>query len=327
MSSSFWSLYRYFAVILSFCLIISLVGPSFTEAAPGEAKRGHKKENLNADIGELPNKLPKEKLELTNKRTPFSTRYLNPDGSFTEEIYMEQQFYQDPTDKKWKKIDNKLKNSAKKAGKFENTSSDQKVWFTQETGNGELFTVEKNEKTISLVPVKAKKAKGIVKNNEVNYKGVFENVDVHYRVQGSAVKEDIILHEYKNENTFSFELKMKGVSPHKEKNGTIIFKDSTGNQVWFFELPFMTDANGKYSDKVSLDLRKENGKTFVDVVADQAFLEDPETQYPVTIDPTINSWDVLRDNFVASSFQDSIYSSNTYMHTGYKATLERPVPS
>ena len=319
MFSSFRSFYRYFAVIVSICLIISLVGPGFTEATPGEAERGPKKENLNVDIGELPNKPPKEKMELTNKRTPFSTRYINPDGSFTEEIYMEQQFYQDPSDKKWKKIDNKLKNSTKKAGKFENTANDQKVWFTQETGNGELVTVEKNEKTISLVPVKAKKAKGTVKNNEVNYKGVFENVDVHYRVQGNAVKEDIILHEYQNENTFSFELKMKGVSPHKEKNGTIIFKDSTGNQVWFFELPFMTDAKGKYSDKVSLDLRKENGKTFVDVVADQAFLEDPDTQYPVTIDPTINSWDVLRDNFVASSFPDSIYSSNTYMHTGYNS--------
>lgn len=319
MSSSFRSFYRYFAVIVSFCLFISLVGPGFTEAAPGAAERSPKKENLNADIGELPNKLPKEKLELTNKRTPFSTRYLNPDGSFTEEIFMEQQFYQDPSDKKWKKIDNKLKNSTKKVGKYENTANDQKVWFAQDTGNGELVTVEKNEKTISFVPVKAKKAKGTVKNNEVNYKGVFDNVDVHYRVQGSAVKEDIILNQYQNENTFSFELKMKGVTPHKEKNGTILFKDSKGKSVWFFENPYMTDAKGKYSEKVSLDLREQNGKMFVDVIADQAFLKNPETQYPVTIDPTINSWDVIRDNFIASSFPDSIYSSNTYMHTGYNS--------
>ncbi|GAE48103.1 DNRLRE domain-containing protein [Mesobacillus boroniphilus] len=319
MASSFRSFYRYFAVIVSFCLIISLVGPSFTEAAPGEAKRTPKKETLTAEIGELPNKLPKEKLELTNKRTPFSTRYLNPDGSFTEEIFMEQQFYQDPSDKKWKKIDNKLKNSTKKAGKFENNANHQKVWFTQEAGNGELVSVEKDEKSISFVPVKAKKVKGTAKNNEVTYKGIFDNVDVHYRVHGSAVKEDIILHQYQNENTFSFELKMKGVTPHKEKNGTIIFKDSKGKTVWFFENPYMTDAKGKYSEKVSLDIREENGKTFVDVVADQSFLKDPETQYPVTIDPTIDSWNVLRDNFVASSFPDSIYSSNTYMNTGYNS--------
>ncbi|MFT8320584.1 MAG: hypothetical protein ABF649_06730 [Bacillus sp. (in: firmicutes)] len=83
-------------------------------------------------------------------------------------------------------------------GKFENTANDQKVWFTQETRNGELVTVEKNEQTISFVPIKAKKAQGTEKNNEVNYKGVFDNVDVLYRVQGSAVKEDIILNQYQN---------------------------------------------------------------------------------------------------------------------------------
>ncbi|ESU31423.1 hypothetical protein G3A_16780 [Bacillus sp. 17376] len=114
-------------------------------------------------------------------------------------------------------------------------------------------------------------------------------------------------------------MKVKGVSPQKEKNGTIVFKDSKGKTVWFFENPYMTDAKGNYSEKVSLNLREENGKTFVDVVADQVFLKNPETQYPVTIDPTIDSWNVLRDNFVASSFPDSVFPSNTYMHTGYNS--------
>ncbi|MGM0879094.1 MAG: hypothetical protein ACQEWV_31765 [Bacillota bacterium] len=302
MSSAFRSFYRYFAIIVSFCLIISLVGPSFAEAAPGEVKRSPKKETITADFGELPNKLPKEKLELTNKRTPFSTRYLNPDGSFTEEIFMEQQFYQDPSDKKWKKVDNKLKSSATKAGKFENTSNDVKTLFAQQSGNGEIVTVEKDGKSVSLVPVEANKVPGTVKDNEVTFKGMLQDVDVRYSVKGSTVKEDIILNQYQNENTFSFELKTKGTSPYKEKDGTIVFKDSKGNIEWFFEKPYMTDAKGKYSDKVSLDLREENGKTFVDVVADQVFLQDPTTTFPVTIDPTINNWDIMRDMFVASAF-------------------------
>lgn len=124
MLSSFKSFYRYFAITISLCLMISLVGPNFVKASPGEAKRVSKKENLTADVGELPNKLPKDKLELTSKRTPFSTRFLNPDGSFTEEIFMDEQFYQDPSDKKWKKIDNKLTASKKKPGRLENTSND-----------------------------------------------------------------------------------------------------------------------------------------------------------------------------------------------------------
>ncbi|TDL76108.1 DNRLRE domain-containing protein [Peribacillus frigoritolerans] len=319
MSSTFKTFYRYVAMLLSICLIISVVGPSFTEAASGAAKRTPKKENLTADIGELPNKPPKEKMELTNKRTPFSKRYLNPDGSFTEEIFMEQQFYHDPSDKKWKKIDNKLKNSSKKPGKFENTANNTNTVFAQQSGNVELVSVEKGGKNVSFIPIKANKVQGALKDNEITYKEILHDVDYRYSVHGSAVKEDIVINQYQNQNTFSFELKMKGVTPHKEKNGTIVFKDSKGNKLWFFENPYMTDAKGKYSEKVSLDLREENGKTFVDVVADQAFLKDQGTQYPVTIDPTIDSWDVLRDNFVASSFPDSVYSSNTYMHTGFNS--------
>ncbi|MCM3068244.1 DNRLRE domain-containing protein [Priestia flexa] len=319
MTPNFRSIYRYVTLLLSICLIISLVGPTFAEATPGEAKRISKKESLSAKIGELPNKLPKEKLELTSKRTPFSKRYLNPDGSFTEEIFMDQQFYQDPSDKKWKKVDNNLKNSNENSEKFENKANNQEAMFTKEAGNGELVTVEKKDKNISLIPVKANKVHGTIKENTVSYKGIFPKVDVHYRVQGSAVKEDIVLNEYQNDNTFSFELKVKGVTPHKEKNGTIVFKDSKGKTVWFFEEPYMTDKKGKYSEKVSLNLREEKGKTYVDVIADQSFLQDKDTAYPVTIDPTINSWDVVRDHFIASNFPNSIYSSNTYMHTGYNS--------
>lgn len=68
---------------------------------------------------------------MTSKRTKYSTRYLNPDGSFTEEIFLNPQFYQDPTDKKWKKIDNTLKASTKKAGKLENTANNLSIAYKE----------------------------------------------------------------------------------------------------------------------------------------------------------------------------------------------------
>jgi len=49
---------------------------------------------------------------------------------------------------------------------------------------------------------------GVVKNNEITYKGLFEQTDVRYRIQGDAVKEDIILNSKPSTNTFSFELKL-----------------------------------------------------------------------------------------------------------------------
>jgi RHS repeat-associated protein len=319
MSLSFRSVCRFLSLLLSFCLIFNLAAVSIGQAAPGESQRIPEKKNLVADIGELPNKLPKTKLELTSKRTKYSTRYLNPDGSFTEEIFSEPMFYMDSTDKKWKKINNDLKASITKPGKHENSANDFTARFNDEAGSGDLVSVEKDGKSISLVAEKGNQTKGTIKGNEITYPGLFANTDVRYRLLGSGVKEDLILHRYSNQHTFTFELKLNGLKPVIEKDGTISFNDKNGDKLWFFEKPYMTDAAENYSDKVELVLQNENGKTYVDVVADQAFLQDPATKYPVTIDPTINNWDVQRDNFVASSFPTSIFSSNTYMHTGYNS--------
>lgn len=119
----------------------------------------------------------------------------------------------------------------------------------------------------------------MVKGNEITYPGLFLNTDVRYRLQGSGVKEDLILQRYANQNTFTFEVKLSGLNAVTEQDGTISFADNKGTKLWFLEKPYMTDASGNYSDNVQLVLREANGKTFVDVVADQAFLQNPATHY------------------------------------------------
>ena len=96
--------YRYLSIFLIFVFISGII--QIPVKAANNVVRANEKSSIKADIGEIPNKLPKSKLELTSKRTKYSTRYLNPNGSFTEEIFLEPQFYQDSTDKKWKKLDN-----------------------------------------------------------------------------------------------------------------------------------------------------------------------------------------------------------------------------
>lgn len=296
------------------CLLFNLIGASGAFAAPEEAQRVPQKNNLVADIGEIPNTLPKEKLELTSKRTKYSTRFLNPDGSFTEEIFLEPKFYQDPADKKWKNIDNKLK--TKTSGKYENGANDFNAIFAGNSEAGELVTVEKDGKSVAFVPVQADNVTGSINQDKITYAGLFQDTDVRYQVKGDSVKEDLILKKYNNKNVFSYELKLSGITASVESDGTIIFQDNKGNKLWYFEKPFMTDASGKYSDKVTLTLRKENGKSYVDVTADKTFLEDPSTQYPVTIDPTIDSWNILKDTFISGTSPNSSYSSATSMHTG-----------
>ena len=60
----------------------------------------------------------------------------------------------------------------------------------------------------------------------------------------------------------------------------------------------------------------ESGKTYVNVaVANKTLLEDSNTKYPITIDPTINDWDTIKDTFISSSQPDTSYSSITSMYT------------
>lgn len=141
-----------------------------------------------------------------------------------------------------------------------------------------------------MFPLQSNKVKGSVTNDTITYSGIYANTDVRYQVQSGAVKEEIILHQLPASNTYTFELNLNGVKATTEKDGTIVFSDAKDNKLWYFEKPYMTDAAGKFSDKVTLALRQENGKTFVDVSADQAFLQT--AKYPVTIDPTIDSWDI-----------------------------------
>lgn len=131
-----------------------------------------------------------------------------------------------------------------------------------------------------------------------------------------------------NQNTFSYEIKLNGVKAATDKDGTITFSDSSGKKLWYFQKPFMTDSNGKYSDKVTLTLRQEGGKTFVDVTADPSFLQDPATKYPVTIDPTIDptidSWNIMFDTFISAANPTTSYGSNAALYTGATTRNTQP---
>lgn len=305
-----------FVILLVFGLIFDLVGLSIAQAAPGKAERGIKKQELTAKVGEIPNNLPEAKLELKSKRTKYSSRYLNPDGSFTEEIFLEPQFYQDQSDKKWKKIDNSLEASIKKQGNFKNKANDYTTHFAEQGNTDELVSIEKNGNKIGLKPINANQVKGKIQKNRIKYNGIFENVDLQYTVKGDAVKEELILYSLPDNNIFSFELSMNGNLNTLVENNTIFITDKDGNKLWYFEKPYMTDANDQHSDKVSLTLRKENKKIYIDLTIDQNFLQNPETQYPVVVDPTISNWNMMVDSFVASAFPDSYYYSNTLLYTG-----------
>ncbi|MEC1637727.1 hypothetical protein P9E76_07875 [Schinkia azotoformans] len=149
----------------------------------GTSQRRINTYDIQPDIGELPDKKPKTRKELTGKRTRYSTRFANPDGSFTEEIYQQAQFYEDPTDKKWKRINNTLKKSTKLRNRFENTGNAFKTLFSDVSDSSNLFSVQKEGYNLHLLLVSAKNVKAVINENEISYPDILPQVDASYLVK------------------------------------------------------------------------------------------------------------------------------------------------
>lgn len=248
MPQSYNRFLRPIAFILVFFMTFNLVGLSVAQASVGDIMRNaeKKKEVIKAQVGELPNKLPQSRMELKSKRTKYSTRYLNPDGSFTEEIFLEPKFYQDPQDKEWKEINNNLKASTNRVEKFENRANEFKTIFAQGSGQAEVAAIEKNNQRVAFIPVGAKKVTGNVKDNKITYQNIYAHTDIRYQAKGAGIKEDIILNQYTGQNTFTFEVKLQGLEAKQEDNGMIYLVNQQGEKLWYFEKPYMVDANGKF---------------------------------------------------------------------------------
>ncbi len=217
------SFFQTISLTLTLLLIFNLFAIPIAQAEGNYIPAGTgNEESIKPYRGDLPRTLPNERLELKSKRTEYSTRYLNPDGTFTEEIYLEPTFYKDPSDKEWKKIDNDLLSSTKRPDWVENTANSFKVFFPN-SSNNEILSIEKNGKQIDIIPVGAGKVNSNTKDNKITYKGIYPDVDIRYELQGNKVKEDIILNRYTGQNIFTFELKLKGYTAVQETDGIIYF--------------------------------------------------------------------------------------------------------
>lgn len=72
-------------------------------------------------------------------------------------------------------------------------------------------------------------------DSSVSYKNVLKNTDIQYSVNGNVVKENIIIKSKKAvEKTYSYTVSTD-LSIEKNNDGSFIFKDAEGNNV--FKIP------------------------------------------------------------------------------------------
>ncbi len=86
-----------------------------------------------------------------------------------------------------------------------------------------------------------------------------------------------------------------------------------------FRPPYMTDADGAYSEAVAYQLsQQEDGTWVLTVTADDAWIESPERAFPVCIDPTLVD-ETTSKNFVGTvcTEENDSVSATTNLACGY----------
>ena len=220
---------------------------------------------------------------------------------------------------------------------YENKTGKFKQYIPKSLSENTPVLMESEEYSISMTPTgwfngllhknqrpgkKKEEAESLVgETEEKELTAVYDGsgASLEYTSLADGVKESIILSEAPKKNEFSYKLVLKGLTAKVNDNDEgITFYDKTSGEIAAsIDAPFMNDATGEaYSDAIQTSLKKRgnSGQYTLTFTVDQAYLNDSDRVYPVTIDPTA-TWtgsSQIHDAYIISSSPTyNYYSSET----------------
>ena len=176
--------------------------------------------------------------------------------------------------------------------------------FSREENNDDIFSIEQGMHKVTVCARKNKKNKnkgvkpylrkntkeGIHAADLITFTDVEYDTDYEYSVEGSGVKENIVVKKPTEIYRYPFVLRCENVTAQfDERAKRIAFvSNETGDEVFFIPAPFMTDANGITSTAVNFEMKtNESGAVLLTVTADADWINAPKRAFPVAIDPQI----------------------------------------
>jgi RHS repeat-associated protein len=256
--------------------------------------------------------------EVVSERTESTKTFLREDGSYVVAMYDDVIHYEDNGE--FKNIDNSLiyndtsdeysnkenKFSIKFPKKLDDNKSvklvlgDYRVdWSIQATTEAPII-IDNTDITASSI----KELTNVTQ--KVSYLDIMNDVDIEYYVNGSNVKEDIILNKYIEDFSITFEYSIKNLVLIND-NGRIRFVNESGTEIFNFSDLYAYDSNGEITYDIDINVEEIKKDEYqISINPDDNWLKS--ASYPVVIDPTINS------------STQSIYIQDTYVYQGSPRT-------
>ncbi len=127
----------------------------------------------------------------------------------------------------------------------------------------------------------------------VTYRDMAQGVNLRYSLQGTQLKEEIILKQLPVDERFIFTIQSSTLQAILAEDGSVCFIDAAGEVQMYIAAPFMYDAAGASSGEIQVELvEADGGWYFYELVPDRSWLSDEERAYPVIIDPPLQIDDV-----------------------------------
>ncbi|MDE6470312.1 MAG: DNRLRE domain-containing protein, partial [Eubacterium sp.] len=246
----------------------------------------------------------------------------NRDGSNTMYLFSEPISYTDENGElKTKDISVEKQNDSKlkSAGyEYTNGQNDYRINFSSDIQKGVM--IEFNDCGYSIIPQTdytssvGKKSTSVYLNDRFEifeYSGAFGAQTVlKFYPQLNGLKDEIVLNQNINKNTFSFALKTDNCKAVLNDDGTVslISNEDESSVVQTFSKPFAYDSEYVEGDRdehytdCTYTLEQLDDYTYImSVTVDKSWLDSEATVYPVTIDPTTSNLANYKDAGIYSS--------------------------
>ncbi|WP_323447380.1 DNRLRE domain-containing protein [Streptomyces yaizuensis] len=126
--------------------------------------------------------------------------------------------------------------------------------------------------------------------------------------------------------TYTLPLKAKGLTAKPQPDGSVLFTDRKNHTSAVMPAPIMWDAtvdkvSGEHTRRVpvAMEVVRREGSIDLVVTPDADFLADPETKYPVTVDPSTSALSNVFDTYVQQG-ETRDWSTDTELDLGNPGT-------
>ncbi|WP_439443872.1 hypothetical protein ACSMFR_03810 [Listeria aquatica] len=284
------------AASLAFSLIPPYEGKAESDSASQKEKAESKKQT-------------EKPTEVVSERTESEKVFDNHDGSFTKQIFSEPIHMEE--DGKLKEMDPVLEQE-EKSDVIQPKQTKLEIEFLEKMDNGAYQKLTKPGAEVVFALKGAKQGEKEIdaqdqtakfKENEVTYQEVLPKTDLRHLTFNRSVKEDLVLQEQTEADTYVYQIETK-LAVMKEENGDIVFRDASGKVKYTLPKPILADSNvdektgeAATTDKSYFELKKLTKTVYqLELKVDMDWLHDEKRVYPVYVDPSIRLDEIYNAN-------------------------------